>query len=82
MDTPEAIKKMYIIATPPQHQHPPFTLMGRLPFGNKGKHCNTAQAAKPPINLGDSDCNEHFQPLTLDFQQHPMSRKYVYPYGT
>ncbi|CAM0122722.1 hypothetical protein SMG44B_30469 [Stenotrophomonas maltophilia] len=63
-------------------QHPPFPLMERLPFGSKGKHCNTAQAPKPPINLDDSDCSEYFRPFTLDFQQHSVSRKCIYPHGT
>ncbi len=30
----------------------------------------------------DSDCSEYFRPFTLDFQQHSVSRKCVYPHGT
>ena len=63
-------------------QHPPFTLMERLPFGSEGKHCDTTQAPKPPVNLDDSGCGKHFWPFALDFQQHPVSRKCVYPHGT
>nr|WP_313504620.1 hypothetical protein [Stenotrophomonas pavanii] len=80
MDTPDAIKKTYIITTPLSTHRSP--LIERLPFGSKGKHCNTAQAPKPPINLDDSDCSEYFRSFTLDFQQHPVSRKCVYPHGT